>query len=895
MKAYRALLRLLPRQRRAQDGAAMAVVFEELLEAERRNRGQLAAGLLWMKETGGLVRFGWRERFGRRAAPAGSGLSPNRGGWDFASELKWAWRAVRARRWRATLAMSLLAVALAANTVMFSVADSLVFARMPFRGADRIVEIQREWPDKSRDNFLSAGLLAQWRNQTDLFSSVQAYLSKTIFVVGGGVADLVRTIDVTPGLIEILGVAPRWGRSIVPGDEVDTSLQVVLVSESLATRLFGRADLAVGKRIETTADPLIVVGVMPSTFRFPDGTTGIWRALDPQGPLARGFAGVMSVARMAPGMSLETLQSVVTQRSPAIGVAAGHRGPYAAYAGPFHMSLAGSGTTFYMLLGAALCLLLIACANVASLELAGALQRARTYAVHAALGASRWVLGRVALLEGLIIIAIAVGGAICLAWLGIEAMNNYLPDAMRLRTANPIDFDLRTMSWMAAAGALTWLLVSLPTLLFASRTRLLHLLRQEDRGAAASRAGGFVRQTLTIAEIALALMLTIGGVLYARTYQSLLAQDKGFDSTNLAEIGFTIPVQYYNGYGEMPALAAETMRRVTAVPGVIGATWSSAPPSTGNSPTSGLKIEVDDRPPADEAISLAVAPVDASYQSVIGLPMRQGRWLRPDDPEGVTVVTESFARRFWPNQDPVGHRVRPTARHPWYEVVGVVGNLRGYGRPSAHARDRSFVIYALRQPPPLPPPPTPGKPPARATGGSWRFLSITVRMDSADRAEVVQAAARSVDQRVRVELDFVDDSYAAIHGDTLLAMRVVGGFAGFAFVVAMVGVYGVMAFLVAGRTREIGIRMALGADRRDISALVLRSSIITVGVGAVVGISAALLATRWTGSQFFGVTPTAPGTYILVTVVVIATSLLATWRPARTAARIDPAVTLKTQ
>jgi predicted permease len=873
----------------------MAAVFDALRQSERHTRGWVGVGVLWMKETGGLVKFGLRERFGRRASATGTTPSPGRGGWDVGTELRWAWRAVRARGWRAGLAAGLLAVALAANAVVFAVTDSLVFARVPFREADRIVEIRRELPDRSRDHFLSAALLTQWRNQTDLFSSVQAYLSKTTFVVGDGVAELVRTTDVTPGLIELLGVAPRWGRSIAPGDEADVSLQVVVISEKFARKRFGRPELAVGKRIETTADPLMVVGVMPQTFRFPDGTTDIWRALDPQGPLTQGFSGVMSIARMAPGLSTDALQSAMALRSPAIGAAAGRPAPYAAEPGPFYMSSAGSGTLFYMLLGAALCLLLIACANVASLELASALQRARTYAVHAALGASRTMLGRVALLEGLLLLSGAMAVAAGLAWLGIEAMNNYLPDAMRLRTANPIDFDTRSTLWMAGVAAVTWVLISLPMVFFASRSRLLHLLKQEDRGAAASRTGRAVRQVLTVAEVALALMLTIGGVLYSTSYQSLLAQDKGFDSTNLAEISFTIPVQYYNGHGEMPALAAETMRRMTAVPGVLGATWAAAPPSTGNSPTSGLKIEIDDQPPAEEPIGLAVSPVDASYQSVVGLPLKHGRWLQPDDAAAVTVVTESFARRFWPGQNPVGHRVRPSPRHPWYEVVGVVGNLRSSSRPPNESRSRSFVIYTLRQLPPPPPPPTPGKPAPRATGGSWRFLSITARMDSATRAEAVLAAARSVDSRVRVELDFVDDVYAEMHADTLLATRVVGVFGLLAFIVAMAGVYGVMAFLVAGRTREIGIRMALGADRRDISRLVLRSSGLMVVIGAAVGIVAALIASRWTGSQFFGVAPTDPSTYLIVTAIVVGTSLLATWRPARAAARIDPAITLKTE
>ncbi len=841
------------------------------------------------------MKFSLRERFGRRHVAAGSPQTP-RGRWDFASEFKWAWRAVKARGWRAGLIVGLLAVALAANAVMFSVADSLVFDRVPFRGANRIVEIQRPAPPNqpgAGDRFLSAPLLTQWRNQTDLFSSVQAYLSKTIFVVGDGMAELVRTADITPGLIELLGVAPRWGRSIAPGDELDASLQVVLISEALARKHFGRPELAVGKRIETTADPLMVVGVMPSSFSFPEGTAAIWRSLDPQGPLTRNMAGVMSIARMAPGISMDALRAAMAQRSPAIGAAAGRPTPYLAQPGAFYMSSVGQATMYYMLLGAALCLLLTACANVASLELAAALQRARTYAVQLALGASRGLLARMALMEGLGLITLAGAAGAGLTWLGIEALNAYLPSRMLTFTANPVDFDTRVVLWMAGGAVLTWLLVSMPTVLYASRSRLLHLLKVEDRSTAVSRAGGLVRRALTVAEVAIALLLVTGGTLYARSYQSLLAIDKGFDSRNLAELDFTIPVQYYSGYEEMPALAAETIRRVTAVPGVLGATWASAPPGTGNSPTSGLKIEIDDRPPAAEPIALAASFVDASYQTVIGLPLRRGRWLREDDPPTNVVITETFAQRFWPAEDPVGHRLRPMPQRPWYNVIGVVGNIRTMPRRGAQPTDRTFFMYARREPPPPPPPPNPGAARPRATGSSWRFLQITLRMDSPNRAEAVLAAAKATDRRLRVELEFVDDAYAGMHADMLLAARVVGAFAGMAFLVAMVGVYGVMAFLVAGRTREIGIRMALGADGRDISRLVLRSSVTMVAIGAVIGVIAALIVSRWTGSQFFGVTPTAPGTYVLVTAVVVATSILATWRPARAAARVDPAVTLR--
>jgi predicted permease len=891
---YSVLLRLLPHQRRLRDGAEMSAVFDALRRSERHSRGWLAVASLWMKETSGLVRFGWRERFGRRASTAGSGLPPNRGGWDFASEIKWAWRAVAARGWRAALIVALLGVALSANALVFSVADSLVFNRLPFRDSTRLIEIQAPpGPDGPGSSSVPAPILDLWRQQTDLFSGVHAYLTKTIFVVGDGQAELVRTADITPGLIEMLGVSPRWGRSIVPGDENDTSLQTVLISQALATRRFGAPDRAVGQRIETTADPLFVAGVMPATFSFPVRSIDIWRALDPRGPLTRNFPGVFSIARMAPGWSRDTLQAAMAQRSEAIGAAAGQKPGYVGVPGAFDASGPGEATLFYLLLGAALCLLLTACANVASLELAAALGRARTYAVQLAIGASRATLGRVALAEGLVLIGLAFSVALALTALGLDALTTYLPSRLQNFTANRIDLDARLVTYMMGAAMLTWALVALPTVLYASRPRLLDLLKSEDRSTAASRKSGFVRRALTGAEVAIALLLVTGGTLYARSYQSLLAVDKGFDSRNLAQISFTIPVQYYSGHGEMPALAAETIARVTAVPGVLGATWASAPPSTGNSPGD-VRIAVDGQAPASEPVSLGTSIVDAAYQTVIGLPVRRGRWLRPDDPATGVVVTEKFARRFWPGEDPVGRRLQVRPATPWLDVVGVVGDMRTNSPRYDQFYESTYYMYVLRQPPPAPPPPKPGAPP-RATGGSWRFLNVTLRMDSPDRAEGVLAAARAIDRRVRVELDFVDDSYAEQHAETLLATRVVGAFAATAFIVAMVGIYGVMAFLVAGRTREIGIRMALGATAADIGRLVLSSSFTTVGVGAAVGVVAALVAARWTGSQFFGVAPTDPTTYVLVTGVVIATSMLATWRPARAAARVDPAITLRTE
>jgi predicted permease len=867
----------------------MAAVF-----AEQRAKASIAGGaVLWMKEVGGLVRFSARERMPRMAVTGGSGSHRR---WNFGSELGWAWRAVVARRGRAGLIVILLALALAANALMFAVADSLVFSPAPFPGADRIVEIQAIRGRSSPDQFFSAALLDEWRKQSDLFVSVQGYLSKNIFVMSDGVAEIVGAADVTPGVIDLLGVRPRWGRSLRDGDERDVTTQVVLISEGLARSRFGDPSLAPGKTLTTSGEPLFIAGVMPASFAFPNGRTQIWRALDPRGPLAQGFVGVMSLARMAPGLSLDLLRSQMAQRSAAIGTAGGSgASPYKAEPGtPRLLQANPSGATmFYVLLGAAGCLLLTACANIASLELAGALRRTRVYAVQLALGATRPMMARVALFEGAILITAALAGALGLSWLGMKALEANLPPGLRLASANPIDLDGRAIAYMLLAGILTWLIVSLPQVFRASSSTLMALLKSEDRASATSRAGTLLRRGLMTIEVALAVLLVIGSGLYVRSYRTLLAVDKGFDPSNLAEIGFTIPVQYYAGHGEMHTLAATTLEKLRAVPGVLSASWASAPPSIGSSPFGGLKPEVDDHPPMDGEMDIAPAVVDASYFKVVGFTVRQGRLLREDDEVTAGVITESLARKLWPGGEAVGHRFRMSPRSPWIDVVGVVADLRLSAKEALGSSYDSFYYFTLRPQPG--PPPANAPPPRVASGGSWRFLNLIARLDSADRAAAALAAAKSMDSRVRVTLTFAEEKYASQFADVLLATQVTGIFGAIAFLVAVVGVYGVMAFLVAGRTREIGIRMALGADRGDISRLIVRSAAVMVIAGAAAGLVAAGFASKWAASQLFGIQRLDPLTYATVAVVVVATALLATWRPARQAARVDPAITLKAE
>jgi putative ABC transport system permease protein len=303
---------------------------------------------------------------------------------------------------------------------------------------------------------------------------------------------------------------------------------------------------------------------------------------------------------------------------------------------------------------------------------------------------------------------------------------------------------------------------------------------------------------------------------------------------------------------------------------------------------------VDDRPPIDTNILVPRLWVDPDYFHVLGIPLVAGRMFEPGDPPTNVIITEALAKRLWPGTDATGHRFREDPRFQWSHVIGVVKHVRTtYDDTSGP--ERYFQKYSLQQPPPAPPAIASTTPGARSSfaGSSYRFLTITARVDSRSRAADLYQTVRSVDARNILKVQFVDDQYAQQFADRLLAARIITGFGVLAFVVAAAGIYGLMAFLVASRAREIGIRMALGADSQRIGQLVLGSSMRLVLLGAVLGVGGAIAASRWTQSQLFGISATDPMTIALVTGGVVITALLATWQPARQAARVDPKMLLK--
>jgi predicted permease len=496
------------------------------------------------------------------------------------------------------------------------------------------------------------------------------------------------------------------------------------------------------------------------------------------------------------------------------------------------------------------------------------------------------------------LVALALTAGLLLGWLTIPVLATSLPDGLRLSTQNPISLDLRVVWFTAGLAAIAWLLASLPPVISASRSNLVSLLKTEDRSSAVSAASGRLRRWLTVAEVALAVTLISGGVLYARSYQRLLAVEKGFDSHGLAEVSLSMPASFFHADNSRAQFTERFTHALAAVPGVQGITNSSPPPSMGDSPSS-VTVEVDGRVVA-EPLLLGRKYVDADFFRVVGLPLKRGRLLQPGDPDTNVVIGESLARRLWPDGNAVDRTLRGVGNSGFatngVRVVGVVGDFRTAATRLPDPSDSRMHVYTS----------WPTRPagaqagtkvasPPLDTGGSWSFATMTVRLDSADRLSALLTATRRLEPGLEATVTLVDDLYARQNSNTQLARQVVGAFSALAFLIAIVGVYGVMAFLVAGRRREIGIRMALGAGRRDISRLILGSSLRLVLAGAVIGSLGALVASQWIKAQLFGTSPTDPVAWVVVVLAVLVVSVLGTWHPVREAARVDPAVTLRTE
>jgi putative ABC transport system permease protein len=772
------------------------------------------------------------------------------------------------------VALLTLALGIGANTAIFSVVHGILLRPLPFAQPDRLVAT----------GHLMAGEYRLVREEARAFEDVALVRGGAGFNLSAGdQPERVTGAYATPQLFGVLGTAPLLGRTLRAEEAEPGRGNVVVLSHALWRQHFAEDPGVVGREILVDGEPRTVVGVMPAGFSFPGEGTRLWlpMTLDAANPVALwGGEGGQGIARLREGFSPAAAQDELRALAPALRAANTLWTPHPEFGAdravvPLQERMVGDVRTRLLVLLAAVGLvLLIACANVASLLVVRATARRKEVAIRTALGAGRARIAGQFLTESAVLAACGGALGLLLAHAGIQFLKRALPpETPRL---SEIGIDATVLAYVAALAIVTGLLFGSAPALRAGRQRVEPTLRES--GAGAGVPGRRLASGLVVAEVALAVVLVTGAGLLLRSFQALGRVDPGFRAEQVVSARVTPPPARYGTPASQEAFHAEVLGRVEGLPGIGGAALVDQLPLTAWN--GGLAIEVDARPYV-EGTAAPVVQNRAStphYPRVMGIPLLAGRLLTDQDRAGapdVALVNQAMAREHWPGEDPVGRRFRPVWwRDRWITVVGVVGDVRQEGlagpvepeihRPFAQEPSAAMVVVARSD---------------RDPGTVWTAL---------------QSAVAAVDPQVPLsEHRTLDQVRAASMAEPRLTALLVGLFAAVSLVLGAVGIYGLVSYSVTRRIREMGVRMALGATGGELVRRVVRQGAVLAAAGVALGMAAAFAATRALHSLLYGVSPTDALTFVSVPLLLLAVAVLASYLPARRAARVDPMAALR--
>jgi putative ABC transport system permease protein len=770
-------------------------------------------------------------------------------------------------------AVLMLAVGIGGNTALFSVIDAVLLRPLPYKEADRLVrllDIQQNGLDSAPHSYPE---YLDWKDQTGVFRSVAASFITQVAFAGQGEPENLRVQRASASLLPMLGVTPPLGRLFGPEDESPQGARVALLGDGLWRRRFGADPAVLGRVLTLDGDPWTVIGVLPRGFEYqgvPDVVLPLRLDTERAG---RGLHFIPLIAALQDGVSLERARAdvkVISERMRTDKITEhGIR-----FVPLKEFVVGGTRATLLLLLGALACLLLIACANVAGLLLSRVVSRRREIAVRLALGAGRRDIVRQFLVEsGLLALCGALLGT-AVAWWGLDLLKALPATGIpRLREAQLDGRVLLFTTLLASASAVVF---GLAPALQALATNLNSTLNDAGRGSTGAQQR--LRQTLVIGEVALSLVLLIGAGLLLESLLGVLRVDRGFDASGVLTAEIALSRKGYKEAADQAAFFDQVLQRVGALPGVEAVAITNSPPLGGNSTDSDILVEGHAFKPGDNT-DCDLRRVSPDYLRVMRIPLLRGRAFTPHDgPQApaVVLVNQAFVDRFLPGVDPIGRRVDAQwETHGWQEIVGVVGNVR-HDTLETPTRPEIYLPFA--------------QVPMNDMSVVLRAAGDPVRLTAAVRAQVFAVDAGQPVYLVRT----MDDIVATSVGARRFTSSLVGIFALLALFLAAIGLYGVMAFWVAQRRREIGVRMALGANRRDVVRLVVTHAMTLLGCGLALGFAAALGAVRLIEGLLYGVTGRDPLVLAGIPLVVLVVALLACYVPARRAARVDPMVALRT-
>jgi putative ABC transport system permease protein len=805
-------------------------------------------------------------------------------------DLRYAIRMFRQSPGFAAIAVLTLAVGISANTALFSVVNGVLLNPLEYPHSEQIVAVYASTPgfDHAPITYLN---FLDWRHDTQTFSSMATYRNQDYNVTGTSEAERLSGYMISADFFSTLGVQPVLGRTFRSDDDQLGAAPVVILGGGLWQRKFGASPDIVGKSLTLNGTSYLIIGVIPSSFTFyghdRDVYTPIGQWRDPSFRDRRISVSAHAVGRLKPKVTLAQakadMEAIARNLAAAYPVADKDAGIVLV---SMKEDIVGNVQPFLLVLLAAVgFLLLIACANVANLLLARATGRSREFAVRAALGASRARLIRQLLTESILLAGSGGTLGLLLAFYGTNAVLNTLPGA--LPRAGEISLDGRVLLFTMALSLLAAIVFGLAPALKASQVSVQEVLKESGRGSSGvrHRAQGM----FAAGEVAMALVLLIGAGLMLRSLAALWRVNPGYDPSHAITFTLSMPSSAATTSAETRARLREFDDKMRSLPGVaaVSVTLGSRPMIHDSS----LPFWIVGRPkPANdnEMPQAMFYLVEAGFQQAMGITLERGRFVSPQDNENAPVVIDIddvFARTYFPHENPVGKHVHLEQFNVQAEIVGVVGHIKqwGPGGDAKSAVEAQFFYPFMQLPEKIMPLA------ADAVAVVLRTQGDPAAIMGPVRSAVSQIDPREVIYAVRTMDEVVASSLAARR----LTMILLGTFAALALVLSCVGIYSVISYMVGQRTHEIGVRMALGAQPRDVMRLVLGQGARMALMGVAIGIAAALALTRLMANELFGVTAHDPLTFVAVAILLTLVALLACYLPARRAMSVDPMVALR--
>jgi putative ABC transport system permease protein len=802
----------------------------------------------------------------------------------FIQDIRFGIRMLAKKPMFSIIAVITLALGIGANTAIFSVVNGVLLRPLPFKEPDRLMMIRETKLPQFPEFSVAPGNFLDWKKQNTVFERLVAYKGSSLNLIGTDDPERLRALNVTEGFFAMLGAQPQLGRDFLAEEDQVGHNNVVILSYGLWQRRFSGDPKILNQTITLNRQAYTVIGVMPATFHFGSGEN----ELDLWTPMAftegqaqnHGGHGLVAIGQLKPGITVDQARAEMS------AIAGRLAAQYPVDIGwdvkimpLLEFSVRSIKPALLILLVAVAFVLLIACANVANLLLARAAGRQKEIATRTSLGASRWRIVRQLLTESLLLSLLGGALGLALAKWGMDLLLTLAPpDLPRL---NNVSLDGRVLAFTATITLLTGVIFGLVPALQSSKPNLNETMKDAGRGSTEGGRRQRIRSTLVVLEVATALVLLVGAGLMIKSFWQLQKVDPGFNPDNTLTVQVSLPKTKYPEESQQVAFFQQLIERVATLPGVQSAGAGHVVPLSGNDFV--LAFEIDGRPPLQPGVTQSTNyySVSADYFKAMGIPLRRGRVFTERDIKDsprVAVINETMAKKIFPDEDPIGKRItfdnRQKGNPEWFEIVGIVGDVKQYSLDQVTTM-QTYEPYIQQ---------------------TFPYMTLVVRttgdptnLNAAIRSEVLKLDKEQPTTNFKTLNEFFSISIAQQRFSVVL----LGMFAVVALVLSAVGIYGVLSYAVTQRTHEIGIRVALGAGKRDVLRLVVGQGMLLTVIGVAGGLGAAFALTRLMASLLFGVTATDAVTFASVASLLLAVALLACYIPARRATKVDPLVALR--